>query len=132
MIRIVNITHHYGIKPVLRDVNLDIARGEVLALMGPNGMGKSTLMGVMAGALWPIKGYTEINGVRRRGTPGGELEIRKQVIYLPADPWLPRSVSGREWLLAVGDLYGIEISRLMDHVERLLTLFNLEEQADSR
>jgi ABC-type multidrug transport system ATPase subunit len=131
MIRVVNVTHHYSIKPVLREVNLEVARGEVVALMGPNGMGKSTLMGVIAGALWPIKGHTEINGLRRRGTPGGELEIRRQVIYLPADPWLPKQVTGREWLLAVGEIYGLDTDRVMHHCDRLLELFNLTEQADS-
>ena len=41
MIDVVHVTHHYGIRPVLKDVSLHVERGEVLALMGPNGMGKS-------------------------------------------------------------------------------------------
>jgi ABC-2 type transport system ATP-binding protein len=131
MINVVNVTHHYGVKPVLRDVSLTINKGEVVALMGPNGMGKSTLMGVLAGLLWPLKGYVEFDGNRRRRTEEEELAIRRQVVYLPAEPWLPLAMSGRQWMLAVGRIYGIDEDRLLDHVERLLTLFDLESQADT-
>jgi ABC-type multidrug transport system ATPase subunit len=50
-IDVVNCTQHYGVRPILRNVNLQVGRGELVALMGPNGMGKSTLLGVMAGLL---------------------------------------------------------------------------------
>jgi ABC-type multidrug transport system ATPase subunit len=125
------VTHHYGVRPVLRDVSLHVRGGELLALMGPNGMGKSTLLAVMAGLLGPIQGTVDINGKQRRHTPEEENAIRKEVVYLPAEPWLATSMTGREWLLAVGRLYDIAELRLMDHVNRLLALFNLTEQGDS-
>jgi ABC-type multidrug transport system ATPase subunit len=126
----VDVTHHYGVKPVLRRVNLTVERGQVVALMGPNGMGKSTLMGVMAGTLWPLRGHVEVDGLRRRASEEAELAIRRKVVYLPADPWLPKDRTGRAWVLAVGRLYGIDEERLLDHVDRLLKLFDLEAQAD--
>ena len=131
MINVVDVTHHYGVKPVLRNVNLHIAKGEVVALMGPNGMGKSTLMGVVAGILSPLKGYVEIDGKRRRSSPEVELLIRRQVVYLPAESWAPPQKTGREWMLAVGRLYQIADDRLMDHIDRLLDLFDLAKHADS-
>jgi ABC-type multidrug transport system ATPase subunit len=131
MINIVDVSHHYGIRPVLRNVTLRINKGEVVALMGPNGMGKSTLMGVAAGLLSPLKGYVEIDGKRRRSTPEAEIAIRRQVVYMPAEPWVPSGKTGREWMLAVGRVYQVEEDRLMDHVERLLPLFDLAKQADS-
>ena len=132
MIDVVNVTHHYGVRPVLRDVSLRVAAGEVVALMGPNGMGKSTLMAAMAGALTPLKGYVAIDGRRRRATPADELAIRRRVVYLPASPWLPAAPTPREWLLGVGRLYGVDDDRLMDHAGRLLDLFDLTPQADER
>ena len=132
MINVVDVTHHYGVKPVLRKVNLRIAQGEVIALMGPNGMGKSTLMSVIAGVMAPLKGYVAIDGMRRRGSEAEELAIRRKVTYLPANPWLPSTPTSREWLLGIGRLYALEHERLMNHVQRLLELFNLAEQADQR
>ena len=132
MIDVLDVTHHYGVKPVLRNVSLHIARGEVVALMGPNGMGKSTLMSIIAGALHPVRGRVEIDGKTRRSSEEGELAIRQQITYLPADPWLPLAQTPREWLIAVGRIYQVEDQRLLDHVPRLLELFNLLEQADHR
>ena len=131
MINVVDVTQHYGVRPVLRRVNLRIEPGELVGLMGPNGMGKTTLLAAIAGILSPQKGYVEIAGIRRRSSPENELAIRRKVVYLPDHPWLPRNRTGREFLLAVGRLYDVDEERLMDHVERLLQLFELSDQADS-
>ena len=112
-------------------INLHIERGEVVAILGPNGMGKSTLLGVMAGVLSPQKGSVLINNLRRRGSEEEELAIRKMSVYLPDQPWLPAQRTAREFLLAVGRLYDVEAERLMGHVNQLLNLFDLSEQGDS-
>jgi len=39
MINLIGVTHHYGIRPVLRGLDLRIDRGDLVALLGPNGMG---------------------------------------------------------------------------------------------
>jgi ABC-type nitrate/sulfonate/bicarbonate transport system ATPase subunit len=96
MIEVSHISHHYGVKPVLQDVTLSVGAGELVALMGPNGMGKSTLMAIMAGVLWPLKGYVEIDGKRRRSNEENELAIRQKVVYLTAEPWLPSLRTGRQ------------------------------------
>lgn len=131
MINVVDVTQHYGVRPILRQINLRVESGEVVALIGPNGMGKSTLLSVMAGVLSPQKGYVEINGQRRRRSVEAELEIRKMVVYLPDQAWLPNARTGREFLLAIGNLYQVDDDRLFDHIDRLLVLFDLTGQADS-
>jgi ABC-type multidrug transport system ATPase subunit len=131
MIRVVDLVQHYGVRPVLRNVNLTVNRGELVVLLGPNGMGKTTLMATMAGVLAPQHGYVEIDGLRRRGSPDDELAIRKKVVYLPDHPWLPSGRTGREFLLSVGRLYVQDIGRVMDHTGRLLDLFDLSDCADA-
>jgi ABC-2 type transport system ATP-binding protein len=131
MIKLVDVSHHYGLNPVLSHINLQIPEGELVAVMGPNGVGKSTLLGIIAGLQAPAKGHVEINGVRRRSTEEAELQIRKRMVFLPDHPWLPEFMTGREWLLAVGQLYDVDADRLMDHIRRLLELFQLADKGDS-
>ena len=115
MIELIDVTQHYGVRPVLRGISLRIEQGEVVTILGPNGMGKSTLLGVMAGVLSPQRGSVLIDGRRRRGSEEEELEIRKRSVYLPDQAWLPNYRTTREFLLAVGRLYDVEEERLMDH-----------------
>jgi ABC-type multidrug transport system ATPase subunit len=131
MIQVVGVTQHYGIKPVLRGVTLSLKPARLVAIVGPNGMGKSTLLGVLAGTLSPQKGYIEIDGLRRRRSEEEELAVRRRVVYLPDRPWLPKEQTGREFLLAVGTLYAVETERRIAHAERLLNLFQLARHADS-
>jgi ABC-type multidrug transport system ATPase subunit len=131
MIKLHGVTQHYGVRPVLRDIDMHVEAGELVAIIGPNGMGKSTLLSVMAGILAPQKGFVEITGMRRRESCETELAIRKQVVYFPDHIWLPRKMTGREYLLAVGRLYDVEYDRLMSHIDRLLRLFELTEKSDS-
>lgn len=131
MIDFINITHHYGVRAVLHSVNLRVERGQLVALMGPNGMGKSTLLRIAAGLLSPIRGHVEIGGLRRRSSVENEQVIRRSVAYLPDHVWLPGNVSGRDFLFNVGRLYDIEVAHLADHVSRLLHLFDLDAEGYS-
>lgn len=130
MIELQGVTQHYGLRPVLRRVDLKIETGELVALVGPNGMGKSTLLGVVAGALSPQHGRVLINGLERKSSVAAELQIRCQTVFLPDRPWLPKNRTGREYLMAVGRLYEIPDDQLMDHVDRLLSVFELVREGD--
>jgi ABC-type multidrug transport system ATPase subunit len=131
MITLTDITQHYGVRPVLKDINLHIMRGELVALLGPNGMGKSTLLGVMGGVLAPQRGTVTIDKMVRRQSVEDELTIRRKTLYLPDRPWLPANRTGRDFLLSVGRLYDIPADRLMDHAQRLLELFDLGDKGDT-
>ena len=131
MIRVADVSHHYGIRPVLSHIDLEVPRGNIVVMMGPNGVGKSTLLGIIAGLLAPARGMVEVNGLRRRSSEEAELQIRQQMVFLPDHPWLPEFMTVREWLLAVGRLYDIEPDRLIDHIGRLLDLFQLADKGDA-
>lgn len=130
MIRLSEITQHYGVRPVLRKLDLEILGPGVTAIVGPNGMGKTTLLSVIAGVLSPQTGTVDVDGLIRRSSQEAELEIRRRAVFLPDRPWLPRHRTGREFLLSVGTIYGVDIERLFDHAGRLFQLFNLTREAD--
>ena len=71
-------------KPALRDVDLEVRVGEVLALVGANGSGKSTLAALVAGLLTPTSGVVARNGVDLRGLPAHTW--RPDVSVLLQDP----------------------------------------------
>jgi ABC-2 type transport system ATP-binding protein len=131
MIELENVVQHYGISPVLKGISLRIDRGELAAVVGPNGMGKSTLLSCAAGVLHPQKGRILIDGLERRSSEENEIKIRRTAVYLPDQPWLPRLRSVREYVLAVGRLYDIGDDRLFEHTDRLLDVFELTSQADN-
>ncbi|MBI1785368.1 ABC transporter ATP-binding protein, partial [Candidatus Sumerlaeota bacterium] len=79
----------------------------------------------------PQRGEIRIDGKLRRSSEETELAIRKMTVYLPDHPWLPLERTGREWVIAVGKLYGVDDLRLMDHVDRLFDLFDLTKCGDS-
>lgn len=79
MIDIVNLWHYYGARPSLRDINLRVEPGQVVAVMGPNGMGKSTLLSVVAGILPAWRGRGAIDGQIRRSSIETEKAIRHKV-----------------------------------------------------
>ena len=61
-IEIRNVNKHFGTFQALRDVNLDIASGELLALLGPSGCGKTTLLRIIAGLEMPDTGSIHFSG----------------------------------------------------------------------
>jgi len=130
MIQLIGITQHYGVRPVLKNIDLKIEPGAIVAIVGPNGMGKSTLLGVMAGTLSPQHGKVIVDGLQRRSSIEKELQIRRRVVYLPDAPWLPVGLTGREFLMAVGRIYNHSDDRLIDHADRLLELFQLTREAE--
>jgi len=56
LVRMIGVSVRYGWQTVLRDISLEIAPGQVMALLGPNAAGKTTLLRTLAGALRPEKG----------------------------------------------------------------------------
>ena len=65
------VTRHFGDTHALAGVDLRVAPGEVVALMGRNGAGKSTLLKAFVGLKRPTSGTVTVDGLGREGSPGG-------------------------------------------------------------
>ena len=72
MISISGLTKAFGERQVIKDLNLDVESGEIVGLVGPSGIGKSTLLNIIAGLLMPDSGVVSIDGrvVTRVGRDG--------------------------------------------------------------
>ena len=81
LIKIDAISFGYTQKAVLTDINLSITKGEVVALLGPNGCGKSTLIKIMLGLLRPDAGRVLLNGKNIRKLDTGYLA--QEIAYVP-------------------------------------------------
>jgi len=62
IIRISNLVYRRGTNIILDDVSMDIKRGSIVAIMGPSGVGKTTILRLISGQLHPNHGSVEING----------------------------------------------------------------------
>ena len=82
MLEVRNVTVGYTESPVLIDINLDLAQGEIVTLIGANGAGKSTLVKTLSGLMQPISGEIWFEGQRIHGLPTGE-RLRRGIAHVP-------------------------------------------------
>lgn len=94
-LRIEKLTSGYGEAMVLRDVSLDLPPGEVLAVLGKNGMGKSTLLKTVMGFLPARRGTIRIHGTDTTGLPPHRLSALR-VAYSPQDQAIFQDLSVEE------------------------------------
>ncbi len=87
----------YGDREVLRDLDLQAAQGTLTALAGPNGVGKSTLLRLIAGAMRPDRGQVQVMGQDISAMSGRERA--RLVGMVPQNPDLPRGASALEVVL---------------------------------
>ena len=86
IIRIRNLIYRRGAKIILDDVSMDIKRGSIVAIMGPSGVGKTTILRLISGQLHPNRGSVEVNGREISSLSHRELfECRKDIGVLLQD-----------------------------------------------
>jgi ABC-2 type transport system ATP-binding protein len=102
-IRAVGLSKRFGSVAALRDLNLEVARGEVLGYLGPNGAGKTTTIRLLLGLIRPSAGRAEIFGL---DAERDAVEAHRHLAYVPGETALWPSLTGSETLHLLGQIQG--------------------------
>lgn len=129
IITIRNLNKSYGDKRVLKDINLDINKGEIIGYIGPNGAGKSTTVKIMLGLVGEYEGEIKIFG---QDINDGDIAYKKKIGYVPETAEVYENLTAREYLTFIGELYGMEYDEVNKKAERLMELFGIKEVYDAR
>lgn len=103
VIRAEGLSKRYGTQFALRNLNLEVAPGEVLGYLGPNGAGKTTTIRLLLGLIGATSGTATLFGVDAwRNAPA----VHRRLAYVPGDVSLWPSLTGRETLTLLGRVHG--------------------------
>src|SRR5437763_8130442 len=117
----------FGLKPVLRGVDLTLCSGECMALMGANGAGKTTLLRILAGLTKPGAGSASIGGL---DIVRDAQHIRHLVGFVAHQPYLYDELTALENLHFFGRMYGVK--QVQERAKGLLEQVGLVRWANER
>lgn len=100
-ISIRNLSMKYGDKQVLKQIDLDVYKGEIIGYIGPNGAGKSTTVKIMLGLVEGYSGQIEILGEK---ISGSNVSYKRKIGYVPENAEIFDNLTAREYLTFIGEL----------------------------
>lgn len=106
-----NLTRRLGRREVIRNVSLQLKRGEVLGLLGENGAGKSTTMQILSGVLIPHAGQIEVCGIDMKSNA---KQAKSRIGYLPENPPLYRDMRVDDYLSYAARLHRVPDSGIRE------------------
>lgn len=124
-LRISHLRKSYRKKLVIRDFSMELNRGEVVALLGPNGSGKTTTFYAVAGLVTPEGGAVTLDGADVTSLP---MYRRAQmgIGYLPQEMSIFRGLSVQDNILAILDIVERDRHKRRERLEELLSEFSIE------
>ena len=124
-LRIDNLRKSYKQKLVIRDVSMELKRGEVVALLGPNGSGKTTTFYSIAGLVNVEGGKVSIDGNDVTSLPMYR-RAKLGIGYLPQEMSIFRGLNVAENISAILDISEKDPHKRRERLEQLLSEFNIE------
>ena len=125
LVNVKNIKKNYGSKEAVKGISFEIKENEILGLLGPNGSGKTTTIGMMLGLLKPSWGEILIDG---KNIENNRIEILKKINFISPYIEMPKKLSVKQNLIVYGKLYSVK--NLEKRIEYLVEKLRLQDLLD--
>ena len=122
IVEVKNLRKNYGEKEAVKSISFKINENEILGLLGPNGSGKTTTIGMMLGLLKPTSGDILIEGKK---IEENRIEILKKINFISPYIELPKKLTVKQNLTVFGKLY--KINKLDERIDYLTSKLRLED-----
>ncbi len=126
LVEVKNIKKNYGKNEAVKGISFNIKEDEILGLLGPNGSGKTTTIGMLLGLLEPTSGEIFINGQKLEGN---RIEILERINFISPYIELPKKLTVKQNLTVYGKLY--KINNINERIEFLSEKLRLEDLLNS-
>ena len=126
LVEVKNIKKNYGKNEAVKGISFNIKEDEILGLLGPNGSGKTTTIGMLLGLLKPTSGEIFINGQKLEGN---RIEILEQINFISPYIELPKKLTVKQNLTVYGKLY--KINNINERIEFLSEKLRLGQLLNS-
>ena len=125
VLKIENLSGGYNRKKIIENINIEIPKGSITALIGLNGAGKSTTIKHILGLLCPMDGEIKVNGITIREN---NEKYRKSISYIPESPVLYDELTLEEHINLTAMAYGLNMKEAWEKADVLLKLFKLSDK----
>ena len=123
LVEVKNLKKNYGSKEAVKDISFTIEKDEILGLLGPNGSGKTTTIGMLLGLLKPTNGEILIDG---KTIEGNRIDILKKINFISPYIELPKKLTVKQNLIVYGKLYNVlNINNTIEYLVEKLRLSDL-------
>ena len=124
-IEVINLSKSYKTKKAVNNINFKIDENEIVGLLGPNGCGKTTTIGMILGLLKPTSGQVLING---KNIENNKISILHKMNFISPYIELPKKLTVNQNLIVYGKLYNIQ--NLNERINFLSEKLRLEDLLD--
>ena len=122
LVEVKNLEKKYGSKEAVKGISFNIQKNEILGLLGPNGSGKTTTIGMMLGLLKPTNGEILIDGKK---IEENRIETLKKINFISPYIELPKKLTVKQNLIVYCKLYNV--SNIKNRIEYLVEKLRLED-----
>ena len=123
-IKIKNLYKNYKGFEAVKNLNFEIKKGSITGLLGPNGCGKTTTIGMILGLIRPTKGQVLINN-KDIEIEKNRISVLEKMNFISPYVELPKKLSVKENLIVYGKMY--EVKNLQNRINTLCNDLNLKE-----